>query len=50
MSDERRYSEDEIRKIVETATTRASERSPTPSDGLTLAEVQMIGQEVGLSP
>jgi hypothetical protein len=49
MPEERRYSEDEVRAIVERATLQASERTAS-SDGLTLAELQAIGQEVGLSP
>jgi hypothetical protein len=50
MGDERRYNEDEVRAIVERATLQASERSASSSEGLTLAELQAIGQEVGLSP
>lgn len=49
MSDERRYDEDDIRKIVERASLQGSQRSAA-SDGLTLAELQTIGTEVGLSP
>lgn len=51
MSD-RRYRDSEIRKIFELATRREAAR-PQPasmSDGLTLAEIQGIGGEVGVSP
>jgi hypothetical protein len=49
MDDERRYGEDEVRTILENASER-SRRSLSSSDGLTLAELQSIGTEVGLSP
>ncbi|HEX6309773.1 MAG TPA: hypothetical protein VFZ69_16485 [Longimicrobiales bacterium] len=49
---DRRYREGEVRRIFELAT-----RQPAPSppaagsaDGLTLADVQSIGLEVGLAP
>lgn len=46
---ERRYTKDEVRKIFELATTPAEQPASTPeASGLTLAEVQGIGREVGL--
>ena len=49
---ERRYSEEEAREIFGLATTGdARERSlPSESDGLTLRELQRIGQEAGIEP
>lgn len=46
---ERRYTKDEVRKIFELATTPTEQPASTPeASGLTLAEVQGIGREVGL--
>lgn len=52
MSRERRYSEDEVRKIFEAAAAArdAPEESAEPSRGLTLSELQAIGRDVGLAP
>jgi len=53
MSDERRYDEQEIAEILERATASETTRAPVPaSEGhrLTLAELQEIGSEVGISP
>jgi hypothetical protein len=49
---ERRYREDEVREIFELATSRKAlgAGSPTAADGLTLADIQSIGREVGLEP
>jgi hypothetical protein len=48
---DRRYTEAEVRKIIELATTQALARpGARPADGLTLAEVQSIGSEVGVDP
>src|SRR6476646_8947155 len=51
MADVRRYSEEEVRAIFERAT-RAQEEGerPTlaPAGGMTLAELQSIGQEIGV--
>ena len=54
MSEDRRYSDDEVAKIFELA---AQPESPAPravgsdeSHGLTLAELQSIGREVGIAP
>lgn len=50
MDDQRRYSGDEIERIFERALTRADSerRVPHGNDGLTLAELQAIGEEVGV--
>jgi hypothetical protein len=49
--DERRYTDAEVRKIIELATTQALTRPQArPVDGLTLADVQSIGSEVGVDP
>lgn len=52
MSDERRYRDEEIAEIFEAAATThdPGQRSLPPADGLTLAELQAIGREVGLAP
>jgi hypothetical protein len=49
---ERRYNDDEVRKIFGLATTDVSKPAvpSTTTDGLTLAEIQNIGLEVGLQP
>jgi len=52
MTDERRYGEEEIAEIFEAA---ARERGPggralSPAGGLSLAELQAIGGEVGIAP
>lgn len=49
---ERRYSEDEIRRIFGAASDRDGSRARaySPADGLTLPELQSIGREVGLDP
>ena len=52
MTDERRYQEEEINEIFEAAaTTRDPGGRALPSaEGLTLAELQAIGHEVGMAP
>lgn len=52
MADERRYRDDEIAEIFEAAATPRDPggRSLASADGLTLAELQAIGREVGMSP
>lgn len=51
MTGERRYDEDEVREIFQAAAgPGASAGSDGPGDGMTLAELQEIGAEVGLSP
>lgn len=52
MSDDRRYSDSEIREIFDLAhrDDAAEVRALPPADGLTLAELQDIGREVGLAP
>jgi hypothetical protein len=51
MNPDRRYSDDEVARIIERATeAQESERSSLPSPkGMTLAELQEIGREVGIS-
>lgn len=53
MSDQRRYHEDEIAEILERATQEDSAATASTrggSRGLTLAELQDIGSEVGIAP
>ena len=49
---ERRYDEDEMAAIFRAATERSlpAGRDDAPGDGLTLAEIQAIGHEVGIAP
>jgi hypothetical protein len=48
---ERRYTNAEVRKIVELATSQALARPRSrPAEGLTLTEVQSIGSEIGVDP
>lgn len=47
MTDERRYSDDEVAAIFEAA---ASSRGLASADGLSLAELQAIGGEAGIAP
>ena len=49
---ERRYNDDEVRKIFGLATRPDTSKPavPTTTSGLTLAEIQSIGLEVGLQP
>ena len=46
MSDERRYDEDEVKRIFEAASTAAE----APRGSLTLRELQDIGHQVGIAP
>lgn len=52
MTDERRYQEEEVAEIFKAASTPAppNDRAAASLDGLTLAELQAIGQEVGVAP
>ncbi|HEU4454173.1 MAG TPA: hypothetical protein VFR81_13980 [Longimicrobium sp.] len=52
MQDERRYREDEVAAIFEAAASRGGSGSSalTSGEGLTLAELQTIGSEVGMAP
>ena len=51
MADERRYQEDEVAEIFEAASAPALSRGDAAStQGLTLAELQAIGREVGIEP
>ena len=51
MADERRYRDDEVAQIFETASAPAASRAESSAgQGLTLAELQAIGAEVGIAP
>lgn len=52
MSEERRYQEDEVAEIFEAAVAprRPGEPARSSPEGLTLAELQEIGREVGVAP
>lgn len=52
MTDGRRYSEEEVSAIFERATEvqQVSRSQPVPTEGMTLVELQEVGQEVGISP
>jgi hypothetical protein len=52
MTDERRYADEEVREIFGLAAGEGEPRPPTSGEtqGLTLAELQGIGLEVGLGP
>ena len=54
MSDERRYTDDEVAEIFEAASKpvvpRDEPAEPASSAGLTLARLQEIGREVGIAP
>ena len=49
---ERRYTEEEVAQIIQRAAEnqQSPQRQLAPAEGLTLAEVQEIGREVGISP
>jgi len=47
--EERRYTDAEVRKIIEIATTQGlPQPRALPADGLTLSDVQSVGSEVGI--
>lgn len=51
MTDERRYQDDEVAAIFEAASAPTLPGDdPAPAKGLTLAELQAIGREVGIPP
>ncbi|HIF20374.1 MAG TPA: hypothetical protein EYQ27_00360 [Gemmatimonadetes bacterium] len=52
MSSERRYSEEEIARILDEATEAQQSNRPSdsPGTGLTLSELEDIGRDVGISP
>jgi hypothetical protein len=51
MADERRFQDDEVARIFEAASAPALTRGEaSPAEGLTLAELQAIGREVGIAP
>ena len=49
---ERRYSEDEVARIFERAAEnqQSTKRQLAPAEGMTLADLQEIGRDVGISP
>jgi hypothetical protein len=47
---ERRYRQEEVRRIFELATTSATQSPLRPADGLTLDEIQEIAGEIGVEP
>jgi hypothetical protein len=53
MTDERQFNEEEIAEILERATSSEASRPTSPAPGgkgLTLAELQEVGSEVGIAP
>ena len=52
MAEERRYGEEEIREILDVAVSReeVGARAVSDESGLTLAELQEVGLEVGVDP
>ena len=52
MNSKRRYTEEEVNRILEQATEveRSVGGSPVSAEGMTLAELQSIGREVGIAP
>lgn len=50
MTEQRRYSADEIERILEQAARRSLTPGPEPGGDLTLPELQAIGKEVGIAP
>jgi len=52
MTDQRKYRDEEVKEIFDLAVTRDDAGRPTVSDegGLTLAELQEVGLEVGVEP
>ena len=51
MTDERRYSDEEVEEIFRSAASDPVGRPGPPArEGLTIAEIQAIGREVGMSP
>ena len=50
MSDSRRYDEQEIAEILQRATEADEAAPPAAGSGLTLAQIQEVGSEVGITP
>src|SRR5688572_6230223 len=52
MANERRYGEEEVREILDVATSREDVEASVPSgeQGMTLAEIQEIAAQVGVAP
>jgi hypothetical protein len=48
--DERRFSDREVREILKKAVEKAPSRALTNREGLSLAELKAIGEEVGIDP
>ncbi len=48
--DERKFTDREVREILKKAVERAPSRALAKSDGLSLAELKAIGEEVGIDP
>ncbi len=48
--DQRRFTDEEVREILRRAVSRAPSHAVTRSDGLSLAELKAIGDEVGIDP
>ena len=48
--DERKFTDQEVREILRKAVERAPSRALAKSEGLSLAELKTIGQEVGIDP
>lgn len=48
--DERKFTDREVQEILKKAVERAPSRALTRSEGLSLAELKKIGQEVGIDP
>lgn len=53
MTEDRRYTEDEVRRIFDEASRARDEKGegvPSRAEGMTLAELKRIGEEVGIAP
>jgi hypothetical protein len=48
--DERKFTDREVREILKKAVERAPSRALVKSEGLSLAELKAIGEEVGIDP
>lgn len=48
--DERRFTDREVREILKRAVEKTPSRALAKSEGLTLAELKVIGEEVGIDP
>lgn len=50
MDDEEKFSDQEVHEILKKAVEKAPSRALTRGEGLSLAELKLIGQEVGIDP